>query len=270
MNRTISSLLCRLAAFLAAAFLLSAYPAQAAPIAPRDADITFSDETLRYKVMFKWGMINKVAGRATVSLRQDADSYYSTVYARSEPWADRIYTLRDTLTTVMSRTTLAPRRYKRIAHEGGRYECDDVKFTLASNCFTADCVRHRRRKNDTTTVATTTRLRAEGMTVDFLSAFYYLRSLNFDNMLPGHSVTINIFSGKRKELLKFSFKGIDSVKGPDGRKHMAYRVVFTFTSDGKKESSDPITAWISMDSRRVPLQIEGKLKVGKIMCVLEQ
>ena len=34
-------------------------------------------------------------------------------------------------------------------------------------------------------------------------------------------------------------------------------------TNGKK-SSDDMSAWISTDSRRIPLRIEGKLPVGKI------
>ena len=50
----------------------------------------------------------------------------------------------------------------------------------------------------------------------------------------------------------------------DKKKYNAYYVTFTFTSDGKKETSDPIQAWISADSRLIPLKLIGKLKVGSI------
>lgn len=229
------------------------------------------DEHLRYRVMFKWGLINKKAGQADMTLRFDAatDTYTATVYARSEPWADRVYSLRDTLTTVMGRHDLAPLRYERRAHEHGRYEWDQIAFTRNKEIFTAECIHRRRRKNETELSEKRTYLEAEGMTVDFISAFFYLRMLEFTKMLPDHTVTINIFSGKRKELLQFTFKGIESVKVGDVRQN-AFKVEFKFTSDGKKNTSDPITAWISTDKQRVPLLIEGKLPIGKIKCELDR
>lgn len=233
------------------------------------ASTDFANEKLRYKVMYKWGLIHKVAGHASVELKTNASTYTAIVTARTEPWADKIYSLRDTLKTVMDRKTLAPRHYSIHAHEDGKFKSDVIDFKHVGDKFTAECVRTRRGKSDTIAVVTKTHLEAQGKTADFLSAFYYLRSLNFDTMLPGTQTTINVFSGKRKELLRFTFRGIESIK-VDGRRQNAYKVQFTFTSDGKKETSDPITAWISMDGARTPLQIEGKLKVGKILCILEQ
>lgn len=249
---------------IAAITLLTAAMSQAA-VRP------LSNEQLYYNVMFKWGLINKKAGHALVTLKPvpASDTYRATVIAASEPWADRIFPLRDTLTTEISRATLAPVRYERRAHENGRYENDVVIFTRSGDQFSAECVHRKKGKKDTEIKESTTTLEAIGMTVDFVSAFYYLRELDFSTMLPGTSVTINIFSGRRKELLRFTYKGIDTIKLND-RKQNAYKVEFTFTSDGKKETSDPITAWISIDDKRLPLLIEGKLPIGKVRCELRQ
>ncbi len=84
-------------------------------------------------------------------------------------------------------------------------------------------------------------------------------------MKNGESITLNIFSGKRKELLHITFKGNDKVKLEDTT-YPAYHLEFTFTSDGKKKTSGNINAWISADSRRIPLKLEGSLPIGKVQC----
>ena len=61
---------------------------------------TFDDETVRYKVMFKWGLINKQAGLVDITLKSEGDKYYSILTAASDPWADHFYKVRDTLTTI--------------------------------------------------------------------------------------------------------------------------------------------------------------------------
>lgn len=248
--------------------VITAVSAMASTPAPAAGRINLSDETINYKVLFKWGLIHKVAGRARLEMKASGESYTASVYARSEPWADRIFMLRDTLTSVMNRTTLAPRYYRKSAHEGGKYTLDEIRFTQFDNAFHGECIRTRRDKNSGKLTTTTTRLDAQGMTVDFLSAFYYLRSLDFATMSPGNTVAINIFSGRRKETLRFHYRGLETIKIND-RRQSAYKVEFTFTSDGKKETSDPVVAWVTTDASRIPLQIEGKLKVGKIRCVLE-
>lgn len=231
-----------------------------------DLRSSMPDETLNYKVLYKWGLVNKQAGRATVKMSSTPTVYKAYVTARTEPWADHIYHLRDTLRSVINRQTLVPKSYVRIAHENGRYERDSLVFTQSGNSFKAVAAVERKRKKETEIRRFEKEFDATGMTVDFLSAFYYLRTLDFNSMLPGHSVTINIFSGSSKELLKFAFKGIETIK-IDGKRYNAFKVEFTFTRDGKM-SSDPLTAWITDDNRRIPLQIEGKLPVGKVLCVL--
>ena len=44
----------------------------------------FEEETLNYKVMFKWGLVQKQAGRATLKLKSSPDAFVATLYARSE------------------------------------------------------------------------------------------------------------------------------------------------------------------------------------------
>lgn len=90
---------------------------------------TLSNEALTYKVMFKWGLINKQAGHGTLYLRDEGNRYVSTLYAQSEPWADKFYKVRDTLSTIMSKPDMLPTKYERIAHEGGKYSHDIVNFT---------------------------------------------------------------------------------------------------------------------------------------------
>ncbi len=227
--------------------------------------VTLPDETLHYKVMFKWGLIQKQAGRATLQLRNLNNGYYrASLFARSEPWADRIYSLRDTLISTMNIQDLSPKHYERIAHEDGKFAHDIVEFSRQRNTFSATCRRIRLgNKKDSQVKETTIKLEAEGMTVDMLSVFYYLRSLDFSKMTPGQKQTVNIFSAKERELVTITFVGREDVK-LDKNEYPAYHINFTFTSDGKKNTSHPIDTWISTDPRHIPLKLEGALKVGKI------
>lgn len=222
----------------------------------------FADEDLRYKVMFKWGLINSKAGHATLSLRNRGTSARAVLTASSEPWADKIYRLRDTLIAEMEHEGMKPLRYEKRAHEQGKYSRDIVVYRHgADNKVTGECSTYYKRK-DRAASTSNHKIEATGTTVDMLSVFYYLRNLEFETLTPGRNMVINIFSGKRNERLSLRYAGIEDVK-IDGKVMRAYRINFSFTSNGKK-SSDDMTAWISTDSRRIPLRIEGKLPVGKV------
>lgn len=68
-----------------------------------NAAALFKNETLKYVVTYKWGLIHKDAGDATVTLRRNGDQYRMVLTAKSKPWADKIYRVRDTLESVMRR-----------------------------------------------------------------------------------------------------------------------------------------------------------------------
>lgn len=61
-------------------WLLMCIPAMRAQSSPT---ISLVDETLTYDVIYKWGFINKVAGYATMSLRNDGDCYKASVFAET-------------------------------------------------------------------------------------------------------------------------------------------------------------------------------------------
>ncbi len=225
-----------------------------------------SSETLHYKVVYKWGLIQKQAGRATFTLNTNGNQCHAVMTARTESWADHIYSVRDTLTSVFNATTRLPSIYNRIAHEDGKFAHDIVTFTANGLSSAADCIRIRKRKKNEPQTRNEVSLEAQGAGVDLLSSFYYLRNLDFDSMTPGHSIAINIFSGKRVELLTITYYGLEKIK-IGKTSHQVHKVTFRFTSKGKKKTSEPIDAWISTDKAKIPLKLVGELPIGKIQCI---
>ena len=164
----------------------------------------------------------------------------------------------------MRASDLRPSFYEKIANEGSERKHDIVRFSYSGNTATGQCTR-REWKGNKPTVSDSRTLKAEGTTVDMLSAYYLMRTLPYSEWKAGHKETVNIFSGKRKELLTIEYHGIQTVK-TENREFQCYYISFIFTSDGKKKTSDDMEAWITTDSRRIPVRLEGKLPVGKVQC----
>lgn len=226
----------------------------------------YKSETVSYKVMYKWGLITKQAGRATISIREDGDKYQLKLVARSEPWADKFFCVRDTLLGTARLSDFKPLVYEKISHEGSEHKHDVVKFAYSGNRVTGYCTR-RVVKDGELKKDECRELEAVGATVDMLTSFYYMRSLPFETWKPGSRYTLNIFSGKRKELLTFSYLGKQKVKS-GGKTYECYHIRFIFTGDGGKKTSDDMDAWLTADDLRLPVQLEGKLPVGKVRCEL--
>ena len=237
----------------------------AAAVNAHGVSCRFDNESLNYRVMYKWGLVNKQAGRATLSLRNNGQHSDLKLTARSENWADRFYRVRDTLNGRVHRESFRPVFYEKIAREGDEHKHDRVDYTYKYGKVLGNCLRRSWDNKGRQTRNESRQLEAYGTTVDMLSSFYYMRSLSYGEWKPGHVVTLNIYSGKRKELLTIKYLGTETVK-VDSQKYPCYRIRFTFTSDGKTRTSDDMDAWISTDRQRIPIKLEGKLKVGKVQC----
>ena len=224
----------------------------------------FNNETLRYRVMYKWGLINKQAGHAILSIKENGNQYIAQLVAHSEPWADKFYCVRDTLNGIMIKDGMKPLFYEKISHEGSEDKHDTVKFSYNGNTVTGHTTRRVVKKGELKRDETKT-MTAEGITVDMLSSFYVMRSLPFENWKPGHKEVISIFSGKTKETLTFEYHGIERVQ-VDETHYQCHHITFIFTGDGGKKTSDNMDAWITTGSTRTPVLLEGKLPVGKVKC----
>lgn len=227
--------------------------------------MTFNDETIHYKVMYKWGLVNKQAGTASLSIKNQGENYKTQLVAKSESWADKFYMVRDTLNGSIKKDGFLPLFYEKIAHEGGDFKHDIVKYSRNGNTVMGYCTRIQRDKDEKQGTKKEHVISATGATVDMLSVYYYMRSLNYDKMKKGQITKLNIFSGKRKELLTIKYHGTEMVEYDKGKPN-CHHISFTFTSDGKTKTSDDMDAWITTDTRRIPVKLEGTLPVGKVQC----
>ena len=225
----------------------------------------FANETLHYVVTYKWGLIHKDAGEATLRLRNAGDKYQIQLSARTKPWADRFYNLRDTLLSTISRQGLKPVSYTRIAHEGGRYNRDVLTYSRTGNTVHAHAACERINKKGQY-FSHENNFKAQGPAYDILSVFYYLRTINYATLTANKAIKVRIFSGSKVETLTVRSVGKEKIKLRNKSVREAYHIKFRFTTDGNKKSSEDISAWISTDPAHIPLQLVGSLPIGQIRC----
>ncbi len=226
--------------------------------APCAHAINFSNERLDYQIVYHWGIIWKHAANATLSISRSGNGYNAMLVGRTRSWADKVYPVRDTLKCSMA-ADLTPRSYQKLTHEKSYYARDEVRFTYSNGSTHGTCSRYRPGKE-----TQRAQVVARGRAYDMLSVFYMLRNLSFGSMAVGKTFRTTIFSGKEKENLTITYRGVTTVKMRNGSQPKAYHVTFSFTQDGGTKSSDGIDAYLSIDARRIPLMLVGKLPVGEV------
>lgn len=220
-------------------------------------------EKLNYVVTYKWGLIQKDAGDVEITKKNKGEGYELKLIAKTKPWADRIYKLRDTLVSVTKKEHYAPTSYTYIAHEKNRYARDNIKFTYSGNNVKGTAVKYRERKNGDTWEKTE-ELEGALPVYDMLSVYFFIRDIEYAKLKPGESVNATIFSGDKVEQLKIRCVGKETIKLRDKSEHEAWHIIFNFTSGGGKKSSDDINCWVSTVDPHIPLLIIGNLPIGQV------
>lgn len=224
----------------------------------------FDDETLHYAISYKWGLIQKDAGEAVLTSRLKGDTYRFMLTARTKPWADKVFMVRDTLVAKVTKKGFLPVSYMKIAHEGGKYSKDEITYSRSGNLVSGTCVRTRVKKGNHS--RSTVKLSSSGPVFDMLSVFYYLRTIDFSGLAKGGTHRVSVFSGSKSEILTIRGLGEEEISLQGKKKCRAIHIRFKFTTEGKKKSSEDIDCWLSTDDRHIPLLLVGSLPVGQVRC----
>ena len=98
-----------------------------------------------------------------------------------------------------------------------------------------------------------------------LTVFYYLRILDYSRLAPNTLISIPIFTGRKLITMLVRYKGETNVKLRNKSQFPSYRLNLSFVNDDSfKEDDDPIEVWLSADSQKIPLKVEGKLPIGSL------
>lgn len=220
-------------------------------------------EKLNYVVTYKWGLIQKDAGDVEITKKDKGNGYELKLVAKTKPWADKIYKLRDTLVSVTEKEHYRPLQYTYIAHEKNKYRKDDIKFTYNGNSVKGLAEKYKEDKKGEIKHSTNI-LEGTFPTYDMLSVYFFLRDIDYASLKPGESVKATIFSGSKEEFLDVRCEGKEKIQLRDKSEHEAWHILFKFTQKGGSKSSDDINCWISTTPPHIPLLIIGNLPIGQV------
>lgn len=220
-------------------------------------------ETLKYVVTYKWGLIQKDAGDVLITRIPKGNGYELKLIAKTKPWADKIYKVRDTLISITERENYRPLKYTYIAHEKNKYRRDDIKFLYSGNHIKGEAKKYKEDKNGNISESDHI-LESQIDAYDMLSVYFWLRNIEYAKLKPGETVNATIFSGSKEENLQVRCEGKEKIILRDKTEHETWHIVFKFTQQGGKKSSDDINCWISTADPNIPLLIVGNLPIGTV------
>ncbi|HSQ91744.1 MAG TPA: DUF3108 domain-containing protein [Nitrospiraceae bacterium] len=102
-------------------------------------------------------------------------------------------------------------------------------------------------------------------TQDVISCLYYARSELA--LLPGSSLTMNVYHDKKNRKLDVRVEEIETVSGPWGEIETA-RVLVIMPFQGLFLNKGNIRVWFTNDDRRIPVRMKAKVVIGSIVADL--
>lgn len=215
-------------------------------------------EVLKYKVHY--GLIT--AAEATIDVSKQLytingrPTYKATVYGRTSSSFDLFIRVRDTWQSYIDTAALVPHRFYRNIEEGSYRKKETVDFNHYANTA---AVKMKKKKDPEKTSSH----KISDNVQDIVSGFYYLRTLNFDNMRKGEKFVIKGFFDEENFDMEVTYKGRETVSTKAG-KFRAIKLVPKMPENDLFKGENAITVYLSDDDNKVPVLIEASMFVGSL------
>jgi hypothetical protein len=230
-------------------------------------DLPFqSGEELKFDIHYKYGLLMLKGGTARKKIVGSSfnndNSYYTTLDFKTTSFFDKIYKMRDTLSSHISEN-IQPLYHSRIIYEAGYQINEELFFNSFSKNYTE--VRIRRESHQVLKFDTT--LTSNNFGYDLLSVIHYVRLLDYSKM-ESQINNISIFFGKKNIKLTIRCEGQSIIERSETLKYNTYKIAVDFTDEVFNESKNAIEIWMSDDENRVPVKMRAKLSIGAAEAIL--
>lgn len=224
-----------------------------------------SGEFLSYKLYFNWKFIWVTVGTAEMSIKETSygndAAYRCHLITRGNKRADRLFVLRDTLISIVSKE-LTPLYYRKGALEGDRYTVDETWYSYPDGaCQVKQRFKtHRNEIRENLQKSTT-------CVYDMISMLLRARSFDPSSYKIGQKINFPMADNGKVEGQTLIYRGKKNFKMEDSK--TKYRcLVFSFVEykDGKEK--EVVTFYVTDDKNHLPVRLDMYLRFGSAKAFL--
>jgi len=223
------------------------------------ADEIWRDETLRY-AMYLGPIKAGEASLATKNLVRDGEKMVQMdLIARTTNTIEKLFSLNDTLTTIVNPKNSAPVYFQKHCFEEDDIVVEKVNFVTESD---GQCTAKMRKdykdghhKECTETCKT--------QIYDMVSVVGFARAIDSENLYKGKRIGFKLADACDIIDEVLIFQGRETLK-ISGKKYncMVFRLVEPYVDKGKNKDRDILTIYVHDDDDRTIVQMDIKFKVG--------
>lgn len=224
-----------------------------------------NNELLKYNVYYNFKSAWLKAGSVSFSVKDETlnsnSVFHITAKGKTYPFYNWFYKVNDVYETFIDKDKVQPRKFLRDVHEGG-FKLDHEYVFNRENL-----------KVNTKSVVNKGKLKVRNFdfkecTQDMLSAIYYMRTIDFKDMVVGEEKPVEVFLDNEFYNLSMIYKGKAIVETKFGK--LKCLVVQPKVISGRVfQDDESVLVYVSDDENKIPVLIKTPLSVGSIKVILD-
>lgn len=217
-------------------------------------------ELLEYRIHYGFVTIGegKIEVNPTLIEVNDRVCYQATVYGKTSGSFALAYKVRDTWRSFIDTSAIIPQQFYMHIHENKYRKEETVYFNHLKKTLRSE------EKNQTTKEFT-----LPENVQDVVSGLYFLRTLDFNQLHPGDTISMPAFFDDKFFDFKVRYLGKGEVKTTMGR-IKAIQLTPVMPSNGLFKGENAIRMWLSDDMNKIPVKVEADLFLGAIELELKK
>ena len=221
-------------------------------------------ERIEYDLFFTMGIIRARAGRGSITIQestfQGQPAYRAQMTVGTTGAANVIQTFTETSTSYLDKS-FRPLQYSRETHERSHI-VETIDFTHSDDQINIRSVRYinNEQRFDYSFIA-------DACTFDNFSILLFVRNMDFSSMNVGDRKHVQFVTGRRLSNMYINFLGISTMR-INGNRQEVYNISMTIFEEAFTSPSDAISASITRDANRIPVEINTHLRVGAVRMVM--
>ncbi len=208
-------------------------------------------ESISYKVFYSLAGVYIEAGIVTFSCTLEPfagkTAYHLLATGKTLPFYDNFYKVRDKYESYIDTGTLQPFKFIRDVHDGTTKKYENISFDSKAN----------------TAITSGGVYKVPECIHDILSAMYYTRNMNFDNMVTGDKIPFSMFLDNQVYPSYIRYMGKENIRTRYGRFH-SIKFKPLLIKGTLFEAGEKMTVWVTDDSNHIPLRVESPIVVGSV------
>lgn len=223
-------------------------------------------EKLQFTGYYNWGFLWVNAGKVNIDIteteHQGKAAYKIKGSARNAKAFEIFFKLRDSLTTVVDKSTLAPYTFDRITNEANYHTRHFYSYNYPQKQIQAYI-----KKNNNEVEKP--KIPLDGCVNNIMSVLYYARNIDYENLKKGDKVPLKMLVDGKISKVEIRYRGTGRAKIKNGKKFECYKITPVLPNGTMFEGGDGMIVWLSKDKNRIPIMVEAKIKVGSVKGILE-